>query len=243
MFIGVRPIRALNQFGAFFEIRCNSEDRLECFRAIENIADAVGHKLNLFACIYAGCLSLGGARIGSKYQLTQKFRDIQNKYFAPPQKEIEWKLLAKEAESLDDFMAYVVLTDALKNMTIPPLGQIEYKKVFIYRGKYSGLGVSNTHQVILLGTRGYGFLSCYGINKKPYEFFTDPFDKYEWISIFLTILSLTLISYSLDLKSCDSVDVGIAGFSVLLEISVPLATKRCVPGKVKCLFWLWVYAV
>ncbi|OXA41326.1 hypothetical protein Fcan01_24065 [Folsomia candida] len=224
-----RRKKRMSEFGAFSEIPCISG---RCFDSVEKIGEEVAAKYNFISWVYIGWMD-GDSRTGS---FTPKFRAIHAKYFSSRDKKNEWtQFLAKEKiESFDEFMAYVVLAEALTNAT-PTTEKISLKEKYVYRGVHNAMRIANPHQIVLFGSRGYGFLSCYGIKENPYEFFTNPFDKFEWMSVFLAVFALGLIN-------SDPVDVALAGFAVLLEISVPLATKRSVPGKVKCIFWLWVFA-
>ncbi|OXA40972.1 hypothetical protein Fcan01_24244 [Folsomia candida] len=163
---------------------------------------------------------------------------MQNTYFLKPP---DWIKISNKSESFQDFIAYTILSETLFNVT-PPL-KVYNKDVYQYFGLDRKQYYITSHQIILVGSKSYSFLSCYGIKKEnSYQVFTDPFHTYVWLSIITIVLVFTLITTVPKHRSVD-MDIVILTFSVLLEISLTERIKKGFPSKIiRHLFWVWIFS-
>ncbi|OXA36918.1 hypothetical protein Fcan01_28303 [Folsomia candida] len=83
-------------------------------------------------------------------------------------------------------------SDWLYNMSFPM--KVYGKSKYFFFGKGRTLYNSGNHQIVLIGSQSYSFLSCYGIQKdNSYKAFSDPFDRYIWFFIITVVLIFTVI--------------------------------------------------
>ncbi|OXA36915.1 hypothetical protein Fcan01_28306 [Folsomia candida] len=171
----------------FSQVQCNLRFRMECYHSIETAADKVATAFNKYSWVYVMWLD----DIRFSYIFTENFLQIQKKYFQHKQSP-DWMEVAKESESLDDFISYTILSNALFNMTF--LRTVYATDKHIYFGKARIRYASSNHQIVLIGSQSYSFLSCYGIRKEnSYKVFTDPFNNMILTSFYKNIFTVEVI--------------------------------------------------
>ncbi|OXA36950.1 hypothetical protein Fcan01_28312 [Folsomia candida] len=159
---------------------------------------------------------------------------MQKKYFHLKQCP-DWVQIANQSESFNDFIAYTILSESLFNMSFPRNVYEKSKHIFFGEER---MFIGSTHQVILTGSKSYSFLSCYKENS--YTAFSDPFDKFVWLSIFIIVFTFTLIR-AMNTWAGETLDVSILSVAVILEISVTSNINRIIPKGLKHIFWIWVF--
>ncbi|OXA36943.1 hypothetical protein Fcan01_28309 [Folsomia candida] len=232
-----RPLTSRNfpvsaKFEFLLDINCSPKSKMECYQSIEDAAHKIAMTYNKFAWVYYGWLILG--KIETTF--TQTFMEMKKKYFHLKQSP-DWIQVANQSESLDDFVAYTVLSDSLFNMSVSRI--VDRNRKYVFHAKTRQYN-SNIHQVVLTGSRSYSFLSCYGIQKEnSYKAFIDPFDKYVWLCIITVVVIFSSIRGMITC-SLQNVDASILSVAVLLEISVPNINK-VFPSQLNYVFWIWIF--
>ncbi|OXA36927.1 hypothetical protein Fcan01_28311 [Folsomia candida] len=226
------PISA--NFEPFSEISCVSRFKMECYQNIEDETDKMGMAFNKYSWAFVDWLTW--AKI--VHTFTQTFIEMQKKHFQFTRCP-DWIQIANQSQSLDDFIAYTILSESLYNMSFPM--KVYRNRKYIFYGNTRQYD-SKIHQVVLVGTQSYSFLSCYGIQKEnSYKAFIDPFDKYVWLCIITIVLIFTAIRGMIT-WSMHTLDVAIISIAVLLEISILSNINRVVePQQLKLIFWIWIF--
>ncbi|OXA60879.1 hypothetical protein Fcan01_04862 [Folsomia candida] len=236
------PTSVLTKFELFSQIRCDLKFKMECYQSIEDATDKVTTAFNKFSWVYVMWLD----DYHLSYIFSETFAEMQKKYFQYKQSQ-DWIEIAKQSESLDDFISYTIFSESLNNITFPM--KVYDKNTHIFFGKGRMRYCAGNHQIVFIGSQSYSFLSCYGIRKEnSYKIFTDPFDKYTWICIFIVILVFSSISGLIiwRIRACDyngllHFDVSIVTVAVILEISLTSNIKKVVPVQIEYVFWLWIF--
>ncbi|OXA49898.1 hypothetical protein Fcan01_15890 [Folsomia candida] len=158
-----------------------------------------------------------------------------------------WISVANDAETLNDFIAYTILSESLHNLTTPE--EIFFKEKYVYLGSSSFRYERGNHQIIMLSKRSCSFISCYGIqHEMSYELFVKPFQKTTWIALGFSIFAFAgMIRFSKwhnvkdEISAPSNLDIILISLSILLEISLPSRViSEVIPGKLSPIFWLWV---
>lgn len=138
--------QVLAKFESFSQIQSNPEFKMECYQDLEDAAGKVGLAFNKYSWIYRGWLK----NVNNQQSFTQTFIEMKQKHFHLKQNP-DWRKIANKSESLDHFIAYIILSDSLYNISHPL--KVDGKSKYIFFGKERTRYSSRNHQVILIGTQ------------------------------------------------------------------------------------------
>ncbi|OXA39631.1 hypothetical protein Fcan01_25734 [Folsomia candida] len=221
-------------FKKFGIITCDPKFTWECYKSIENATDKVALAFNKFSWVYSKWLNYEEDGV---YTFNKKFIKMHKKHFQYIRNP-DWMQVANESESLEEFMAYAILQEGLYNVTLSV--KIYKKENFFFYGKIRMRYSPKHHQIVLVGSQSYSFLSCYGIKREnSYSVFANPFDMFIWGCILIVVFIFTLISVLVTQDCLVNLKMTIVTVAVVLEISI---NTRVVPSQIKYYFWLWIFS-